>query len=63
MKMYKSIGMYHPHQLDMEDITRRLGMTLIHMPVSSLSKRQLFLMLEKAIQNNGKISVMNYVMP
>lgn len=37
MKMYQSIGIYHPHQLDMEDIASRLGMTLIHMPVSSFN--------------------------
>ena len=37
IKMYKSIGIFHPHQLDMEDIASRLGMTLIHMPVSSFN--------------------------
>lgn len=37
MKMYHSIDIYHPHQLDMEDIASRLGMTLIHMPVSSFN--------------------------
>ena len=37
MTMYQSIGIYHPHQLDMEDIASRLGMTLIYMPVSSFN--------------------------
>lgn len=29
-KMYTSIGIYHPHQLDMEIITSRLGMSLVY---------------------------------
>lgn len=37
VKMYQSIGIYHPHQLDMEDIASRLGITLIYMPVSSFN--------------------------
>lgn len=36
-KMYKSIGIHHPHQLDMEDIASRLGMGLIYMPVNSFN--------------------------
>ena len=30
--MYTKIGIYHPHQLDIEDIASRLGMQVFYMP-------------------------------
>ncbi|MDI2588097.1 ImmA/IrrE family metallo-endopeptidase [Psychrobacillus sp. NEAU-3TGS] len=36
-KMYNSIGIYWPHQLDMESISARLGTTLVYLPYSSMT--------------------------
>ncbi|MBD7944753.1 ImmA/IrrE family metallo-endopeptidase [Psychrobacillus sp. Sa2BUA9] len=36
-KMYNTIGIYLPHQLDMESIAARLGTTLIYLPYGSMT--------------------------
>ncbi|WP_419962057.1 ImmA/IrrE family metallo-endopeptidase [Psychrobacillus sp. BM2] len=36
-KMYNSIGIYWPHQLDMEEIAARLGKTIIFLPYGSMT--------------------------
>lgn len=36
-KMYNSIGIYWPHQLDMESIAARLGTTLVYLPYGSMT--------------------------
>lgn len=36
-KMYNSIGIYWPHQLDMESIAASLGTTLVYLPYKSLT--------------------------
>jgi Zn-dependent peptidase ImmA (M78 family) len=47
MKMYHSIGIYHPHQLDNEDISSRLGMVLVYMPAKSFNVENLIVLDER----------------
>jgi len=42
-KMYNTIGIYHPHQLDMESIASRLGAMLIYLPYRSMTMRNAIL--------------------
>lgn len=42
-KMYNSIGIYWPHQLDMESIASRLGAMLIYLPYGSMTMKNAIL--------------------
>lgn len=42
-KMYNSIGIYWPHQLDMETIASRLGATIVYLPYESVTVHDLVL--------------------
>lgn len=42
-KMYNSIGIYWPHQLDMESIASRLGAMLIFLPYRSMTMKNAIL--------------------
>lgn len=42
-KMYNSIGIYWPHQLDMESIASRLGAILIYLPYGSMTMKNAIL--------------------
>lgn len=42
-EMYNSIGIYWPHQLDMESIASRLGAILIYLPYGSMTMKNAIL--------------------
>lgn len=42
-KMYNSIGIYWPHQLDMESVASRLGAILIYLPYGSMTMKNAIL--------------------
>jgi len=42
-RMYNSIGIYWPHQLDMETIASRLGTMLIYLPYRSMTMKNAIL--------------------
>ena len=59
-KMYESIDIYLPRQLDMETITARLGMIIEFFPHDSMVIDQSIIIdIDCLHNNNGKISDMN----
>lgn len=47
--MYRAIGIHHPHQLDLEDIAARNGLTVFHLPTKAM-------IIDKAIVLDSRVS-------
>jgi hypothetical protein len=50
-KMYNTIGIYWPHQLDMESIAARLGTTLVYLPYGSMTFENAILIDDRLTSN------------
>lgn len=50
-KMYNTIGIYCPHQLDMESIAARLGTTLVYLPYGSMTFENAILIDDRLTSN------------